>query len=394
MTLDLTAVTRQLRMMADNLAVVRQRSENLLRDALTALEGAPEDCGQLQDRIGASRTGWPIARPLTSPKARWPLPPIPNSYTVVATDGSQIDPDRHGPALCYLINIGTAIISYGDRARASLDSEPTLGFEESDLYITHGDRRVLVEGHLLDGRRDILESRRLAEQAIQCARDGVTLAVRDGTLILRSVEGWGEEFVRDLYREQLLSYLEELRCRGVPVCSYISRPRSADVVNLLRLLRCPHVQADCERLCEPGERDSRPCADFVGLLDGQIYRRWLSPGQRSSVFLSPLRASLDKYGAHRVCFFYLHVGSEVTRVEVPEWVALNTDYLDLVHSILYEQCRRGGGYPRVLMEAHEKAIITGAERQQFQTMLEAQLVSRGLGWSTSEKQRSKRLRGL
>ena len=43
-----------------------------------------------------------------------PAPPPPEAATIIATDGSQILPDRHAPFLYYLINIGgiQAFVSY------------------------------------------------------------------------------------------------------------------------------------------------------------------------------------------------------------------------------------------------------------------------------------------
>lgn len=381
--------------MAENLASSEGRAEQQLGEALAALSACSEDFHALRQRIEDSRTGWPVARPLAPPAGRWPLPSCPADFSVVATDGSQIDPDRHGPALCYVINIGVANLRYGSQPRAILESKPSLGFADDDLYMTYEGRKLLVESHLLDGRRGILESKGLTEHAVRCASDGPTVAVQDGTLVLRTVEGWGKDYILKFFLGEFLGCLEDMRQHGVSVCSYVSRPRGSDVVNLLRLTRCPYPIANCEDLCpEPVQRESQPCGQLIGLLDGSLYHRYLAPGERSAVFLSPSQVSLSYYGEHRVCFFYVNIGREVARVEVPEWVAMDEDHLDLIHAVLYDQCQRGSGYPRVLIEAHEKAVISGAERQQFQELLEATLVTRGIERRPSQKQWSKRLRGL
>ena len=41
--------------------------------------------------------------------------------------------------------------------------------------------------------------------------------------------------------------------------------------------------------------------------------------------------------------------------------------LDLVHGVVYDQCRRGRGYPSVLQEAHEQAVINAGERRAIET---------------------------
>ena len=88
-------------------------------------------------------------------------------------------------------------------------------------------------------------------------------------------------------------------------------------------------------------------------------------------------------------FFYVNVGSEMARVEVPAWVAEDEALLALTHSLLLDQCRKGLGYPVAIMEAHEQAVIGGHERELFRQMVEETLTRHGLDVSTSEKARSK-----
>ena len=66
-----------------------------------------------------------------------------------------------------------------------------------------------------------------------------------------------------------------------------------------------------------------------------------------------------------VCFFYINTGEEIGRVELPSWTAKDKKTLDLVHSVILDQCKRGRGYPISLMEAHEQAVISGADRRYF-----------------------------
>ena len=52
----------------------------------------------------------------------------------------------------------------------------------------------------------------------------------------------------------------------------------------------------------------------------------------------------------------------------------------------------GHGYPVALAEAHEKAVITGADRELFWQMVETSLVGEHLPTPTSAKSRSKKTR--
>ncbi len=89
-------------------------------------------------------------------------------------------------------------------------------------------------------------------------------------------------------------------------------------------------------------------------------------------------------------FYYLNVGEEIARVEVPRWVAQDETLLALGHSLILDQCRRGQGYPVAISEAHEQAVLNGNDRQIFKDLLARSLEDLGLPNYTSEKERSKR----
>ena len=97
----------------------------------------------------------------------------------------------------------------------------------------------------------------------------------------------------------------------------------------------------------------------------------------------------DSYGEHQVYFYYLNSGNEIARVEIPQWVASNNDLLELGHSLIVEQCKKGQGYPVAISESHEQAVINGSDRQVFHNMVLEALERQGLSSYTSEKERSK-----
>jgi hypothetical protein len=95
---------------------------------------------------------------------------------------------------------------------------------------------------------------------------------------------------------------------------------------------------------------------------------------------------------HQVYFFYLKVDDEIARVEVPEWVALKPGLLDLTHALVLDQCRRGQGYPVALSEAHEQAVVTGSDREEFWSLVERSLEEEKMPAYNSTKSRSKKTR--
>ena len=120
----------------------------------------------------------------------------------------------------------------------------------------------------------------------------------------------------------------------------------------------------------------------------------LSQGERSDLFVSQSSVVKKRYGAHRVYFFYLKVDDEIARVEIPQWVATDESRLNLVHSLILDQCRRGNGYPVALTEAHEQAVVTGVDRESFWQLVESSLVDERLPSLGSAKSQSKRMRWL
>ena len=89
---------------------------------------------------------------------------------------------------------------------------------------------------------------------------------------------------------------------------------------------------------------------------------------------------------------YLRIKDEVARIEVPQWVAVDEDLLTLVHTLVLDQCHRGQGYPVALSEAHEKAVVTGADRENFWHLVESSLVKEHVPSFSSAKSQSKRTR--
>ncbi|HWP29635.1 MAG TPA: DNA double-strand break repair nuclease NurA, partial [Chloroflexota bacterium] len=168
---------------------------------------------------------------------------------------------------------------------------------------------------------------------------------------------------------------------------YISRPRGADIVMLLRQAP-PHRRA-CGR-CR-GTEPEAPCA-LDGLVDRLLFDD-LAPGERSALFES---RTLARYYPPELLprFFYLNVGREVARVELPAWAAAQPDLVARVHAVVVDQCRRGQGYPVVLARAHEQAVVGGADRQRVEELIRQTLVVHGLPDRPSAKQASKLVRAV
>lgn len=397
MALDLTKVVGQVGRM---LAQLKERREEQQQRLLSALEAFGKSAGrfeQLQKKIDASRTTWLVAGLVEKPDLRYPAPPVPSDFTVIAADGSQIEVDRHRSARCYLLNTGSVVLRYGARPDAILESLPRLYADDADLVISPPDnkgRDQPIEGNLLGIKRGVEECRRLAELAAQEPPASQMLALLDGTLILWGLEAY-PDFVGDiLLHKGFLSHLNEMRklntARKLAMASYISLPRGSDVVNALRVALCPQEVVNSDRLCP--ECQTRECDAVAGVRDRDLFAGLLGPGERSAVFASRSSVVEKHYGEHAVHFCYLRLEDEIARVEIPRWVARDEELLNLTHSLVLDQCKRGHGYPVALSEAHEQAVVTGVDREDFWQLVDSLLVEERLPVVTSRKDFSKRMR--
>jgi hypothetical protein len=396
-SLDLTKIASQAVNMVTRLKDGRAERQQRLDYARQIFGDEAIDLEKLKRKIAASRTTWLVAELADSLSERFPAPPLPAGFSVLATDGSHIDVDRHRSTRCYLINIGAVALKYGDETDAMLDSVPHLYAEDEELVIKPAaatGREQMVEGTLLGIKRAVEECRQLSKLAGEQESGSSTLALLDGTLILWGLEAYPDFVAEALLDQGFLPCLEEMRKQNndkkVALASYISFPRSTDVVNVLRVAICPHEVADCDRFCPPHK--DRDCEGVAGVNDRELFMDALEPGERSALFISPSKITKERYGGHRIYFFYLRLEEEVARVETPRWVAENPDLLQLTHALILDQCRRGQGYPVALSEAHEQAVVTAADRTEFWQLVESLCVDEKIPTLTSAKSFSKKTR--
>jgi hypothetical protein len=396
MALDVAAAGAQVRGMAGALAVQAARMRAVPAfgsEVLSAWHVRPDDAREVLEGVESGGT-WPFAVPVEPLLSAVAVHPEPSNYTVLATDGSQIDADSHGMVRCILINTGWAVIGYGVKPYAWLASSPTVRFEDDDLFVEGEDGlREEVGDQFLPLLRTVAEMERLAELAEERRGHGELVAVADGTLVHWEFAGKRGGAGRAALFARYLAALATFRALEVPVCSYSSRPNHRDVANAVALLAghaCHSVSDACDTC---GGRKPPLCESLRTLNDTRLMQH-LRPGQRSALFrnVTPILQQYDP--ADRVLFCYLKLEEETARIEVPNWVGADPDRLSRVLAVIYGQCRRGRGYPVVLQEAHEQAVIHGSAREAFRCLVEAALVGEGLAAAVSLKRLSKDLRAV
>lgn len=350
------------------------------------------DWKSLAEKIERRKTAWLVAEPVEPVAFHHAPPERPDELTVLATDGSQVFPDRHEISSCYLINVGAIAIHYGTGERPLLSSRPMLFYTDDDLYVDWAGKRAPVNAEVVGIRRGAMELTELANLLDEIPDPRrAAVALSDGTLIAWTLEGKPDDFKRPLLKATLSAFDRFAEAR-VPVAGYVSYPNSTDVIYALRVGLCPEeVVPACDACPQRTHHPERPpCKAIDGVTDRVLFERILkNPGDRSALFRSTSEI-LDEYGPHRIYFFYINVGFEIARIEIPEWVAQDQRLLNLVHSTVRDQAEKGKGYPIILAEAHEKAVVRSADRDLFYRLLSDSYVMGGVRTEISRKQISKR----
>ena len=405
MSLDLGKTALQIERMTEDL---RERQSDRQKRLLAAIrETESFDVGAYEDKRERGQSVFNFIPPpnvQSPPSAAYdPVPTKPPSdFCVVAVDGSHIDVDRHLPVKCCLINIGSCALTYGSTPNATLVNMPRLYASDFELKIRSRGlpyEEQPIQGATLSALRAVEEMKALVEAVRDLPADVPTLALMDGTLIMFMGRGVPDFVIEELVRRGFVRALDEMRElaseRELALASYISLPASSEFMSALRVSACPHPVSDCRLHCGRIASGERPCDKIAeGLYDREVFKGMLAAGERSAVFASSNPLVQNWYGGHGVSFYYLNVGEEMGRVEVPSWVAEDETLLGLTHSLILDQCRRGPGYPIALMESHEQAVITTSDRRYFAEIVEDSLQDRHMPVYTSEKNRSKRLRWL
>ncbi len=370
MTLELTKVAAQIEEMSRVLAERRRRHNKVLPAAQELLHQFAHDQEELC-RIAASDPGQRLrcAAPGDEPlDVALPPPPMPAQAVLIAADGSQIYPDRHGPVFYYAINIGSIVFRHGSGQAPTASTDPRLYYTEDKVYPGGNP----IQSDLVDVERSVEEMRTLTDLILaECGSGSPCLGLTDGSLLL-----WIERAAlpSDRQTDLLAAYLACLgrlrAAQGPAAAGFVSRPHSAEVVALLYLRQMEESQR--------GQVKSLSETPYRGLTDRALFR-FLQSGERSALFARGTAAN-ERYRAegHRIWFFYLNTGTEIARVELPEWLACRPQALSLVHAAVMDQCRFNNGYPYILTRADEQAVIQGEEREALEAMLARAMLRHGL----------------
>ncbi len=312
------------------------------------------------------RCAYPVHELLASHN---PLAESIKEATLIAADGSQINPDRHAAILYSLINVGVIILKPGSGAAPEVKIYTDLKYGD-DLYTNHG---MMTEDMVALGR-DLSERKKLLELGLQYPKPVITFT--DGPIELWGAEGSATEDYRR-NREEHIRLLSRLQSENIITAGYIDKP-AADLVT--RLLEISQIQ-------ENEMKAVRDIHTLRGVTDRWLFGEEGNPilkkGERSAIFIIQSSSQNHYKGSLEIHFFYLNVGTDfhpwIVRAEIPAWVAEDKKKVNLLHASLLEQCEIMGArpYPYLLHRAHEITVVKQEEQQQIEQMLIQELRNQG-----------------
>ena len=393
--LDLAKLAREIPGISQHFKQEAAASQLRLERARTLQERASqkqEHFLELQKKWG-DRFLFSVAEPQEPLDTKILIAPPAESHSVFATDGSQISPSHHEIAYCYLLNIGRVMLHYGQNRHPLLDSIPEVYYKAQDLYVSKQWGIRLDEWMGL--RRTVLEAEMLAEMACRWvnppgAHNEPNLALVDGSLIYWFLDGLPLE-ARDHLLIPILTAWNHLKDTHIPLVGYLSASRSTEATNFLRLPACPHAIPNCISYCSELLDEKTPCQILEPLRDTTIWGQSLLPGERGPLWRSRSRILGLYEPEQQIYFCYVNVGTEIARIEMPQWVATDSALLNQSLSIVLGQVSKGYGYPVALAESHNQAVVRGGDRTRFFALLEQQMIRAGLrNVGTSYKEARKR----
>jgi len=378
--LDFNKIVQQIEKIDPESLMDAQSQKDTLDQAVSAYDSAAADPRATSELLDRNRDWvlWPVVTPLEPFNASPPVFACDEPLTVIGVDGSQIMPSHHEVHSCYLLNIGLAVISYHAPHPPILQSAPRLYHRPEDLYPLMDRRRMHIDELYVSLERSLLELEFLRDASLSAKERGLpVVAMYDGSLIFWSVEKLNDTY-KESYLQRMAAVYSAFEQEKIPLIGYLSHSRGADVINALRVSLCPYDVSHCRQHCGALNEEDFPCSTIWPLTDRQLMAETLSMHHRSPVFLSGSSVSQSLPRQSWICFLYANVGYEICRIEFPRYVFSDSSLMDLALGAVVSQTQKGMGYPVCLAEAHHQAVIKGADRDRFFSLMTEHLVGLGV----------------
>jgi len=344
--LDRCKLIKELETVSDKLFVDLSHERNIAREVWESISKDPT----FKYKVKTVQSPWIIPDWEGKLDDRFAIAQQLEKYIVLSVDGSQIYPDRHAGTACHLINVGYVGLRYGiPGKRVYFNSEP---YVFADLDCDH---------ELFDSPTEIVNCKRQDFEFVaghklskSCKTTNCPLVfLFDGSIIFWHLESKATE-VKQHFLAKYLKTLHAFYEDNILMAGYISMTKSKELVNLIRVALCDFVVDNCQEY---------KVVDKV--IDAHIASFFLQPFERTTIFKSN-SAICSCYPEHlSPHFFYMHVGNEIVRIEIPAWIAKDENSIEIISTVIADQAIKGMGYPVAIAEAHEQAVVKGPDREFF-----------------------------
>jgi hypothetical protein len=393
MSLEFEKLTTAVADMARETNARREKQQHDLQQALSLLQEYATSWEITDQRLRnaiqrADEKFYRSARPLhhDDPLDQGLAPAVlPDRATIIATDGSQIVPDRHAPFLYYLINVGTITYYHGSGRPPDVESFPRLDFPRADD--ADMDDAFAISTNLVNMLRDRAEIATLAAKVAEAKEEpGPTLGVLDQRLLywpIGNIPGGQDRVVVEAWQEAMSA----VRAAGGWLAGFIDRPGKRSVLTMLKTV---DLESSGGKIS-----DLYRAAPYAELTDTDLFDAVLAPGQRSAVFVDISQHNntfAGKEPENEVCFFYLKTGEapgQLARVDIPMWVARDPQAVAATHALLFDQCRIIGNYPYVITRADEIAVVGRRDQAELENRIALRLAEEDIHVLGTAKQQSK-----
>ena len=329
----------------------------------------------------------------------------PDDYALIATDGSQIMPDRHKAVQYAAIQVASTVIIYGLAAQPELLADAIKESQHKPFTLMGEDRLIdaatgeLVLPGQISTERDLQEIELLATQCERFQAVGLQpVAVADGSLAPFSL--LNELFVRNSAKEageqlsRIARALDRMRRCNAIVAGYIDRPNSNALARSCALVDVPPEAAQDEALLRQHIRTAE--RNMLSIADRHVLSNLLPGTQRTALFeptwLINGPSYLGRFG-HTMRCCYMNTAKQgarpqIARLEMPAWCA-GEQSIGIMTDVMGRHARMGGEYPLCLKAAHEEAVLTLRDEYEIDQMLERSLIEQGVMATPSAKQEAK-----
>ena len=352
----LTDFSAQARARKESIAIRHQEVTDLVDAYAVRLDELRSRAERAMALIPRLRCAFPVDEPLN---AAIPSLALPEKFTVIAADGSQINPSRHARVEFCVINVAVVKMVRGSGQTPEIFTHSQL-MDYDSVFLANGG--MITEG-MVALKRDLREREALLELADDIDHPAVSMT--DGPLELyrepQDVQGFNQSL------DRYLEVLGELHHRELLTLGYVDKPGSDLIARLLEL-----VQLSDDELEVYHQRRRR----FAGVNDVHLMTDLLqNPGERSAIFAIHSDIARRFSGELALHFFYINIGlpgrPHLARVEIPGWVAKDPALVGMLQAVLVEQTGIMGTrpYPYILHRAHEEAIVTLLEGEHVEEMI-------------------------